>query len=814
MKTKKFLPFVAIGALGAGLSGSLIYKHHTDLEQIRHAYVTTKDQETEAVARTVEESFKALYQGLRTMTLLPGVREIDRYAQSFESNSKQAMQQIYNNTYLNVKLSEVYILPPSLDPDKIDSVTGKSEEPILTFDEFIVGGAAKGEGEQEAKEGEPQLEEVEIHEYQLMKKQLEYLSANFPTNKSFNSLDVPAITGEPVITCDNSEFTKADLDSGNNRSRMGVILTLPIYGFDGQFRGGISGIVRTNVLEKLLPQGTHALVNSTHNYVGVNEPIKELTNATENFKKGQSDSNLIYSKVRKLDVVDRSTWELWAALPDSEFTSMTSVRQADLILRIGIGATLLLTLGLAIAVRSAQQYQGTLEARVQEKTSALQASNRAIKNIMDHVSFGLVICDPLLRIKPGYSAACNAILDEKNSIEGKDLTTLLNLDARNADHFKSVYSQIFDPDFMLGDLSVDYLPTRFHLGAKAIGLTGSVVHDDAGKATGVLFCLADVTNLAKAEEEIERNRTLIKMVCNREAFRQFLTDVQTSFRRLRTELDNPSGKFNNELVRRELHTLKGNCASYGLSYIADKIHELEDCTTLPQNEVDKVEQELVRFLDDNNELLGVTYGQAADFIKSIRLKQVRTILGPIEENFNQLASRLGKSARLHIKGRTVLVPSDLVGVFKVLVHLIRNALDHGMEAPHERGDKPEMGTVTLEVERNDTVMSIRLSDDGKGIRKEKVLNTAISKKLVKADSTKSLKEEEIYGLIFEPGFSTAEAVTDISGRGVGLDAVKKAVEEVDGKIAVNSTEGNGTSFTITIPIESRVVNFEALRKLG
>lgn len=845
MISKKTLPYVGIGALGLGLAGFLTYKHDSDIEQIRHAYVTEKDQETEAAARTVEDSFKAFYQGLRTMTLLPGVREIDRYAQSFEPNSKQAMQQIYNNTYLNVTLSEVYILPPSLDPDKIDPVTGKSEEPILTFDEFIVGGAAKNEGEA-GKQEEPQLEEVEVHEYKLMKKQLEYLSSNFPTNKSFNNLDVPAVSGEPVITCDNSEFTKADLDAGNNRSRMGVILTLPVYGMDGNFRGGISGIVRTNVLEKLLPKGTHALVNSTNNYLGVTNPINEFTKATDSLKKGQADTNLVYSKVRKLNVVDNTTWELWVALPNTEFTSMTSVRQADLIFRIGIGATLLLTLGLAFAVRSAQQYQGTLEARVREKTSALQASNRAIKTIMDHVSFGLVICDPKLRVKPGYSAACNLVLDQQGSMEGLDLTSLLKLNERSADHFKSVYNQIFDPDFMLGDLSVDYLPTRFQLGAKAIGLTGSVVHDDSGKAAGVLFCLADVTSLAKAEEEIERNRSLIKMVCNRESFRQFLQDVQTSFKNLRAELDKPAGKANNELIRRELHTLKGNCATYGLSSLAHGIHELEDHTTIPRAGVDKIEQELVGFLDDNSELLGVSYGQSAeetftvpshlvfateervekalkqeqlrdlfaDFFKSIRLKQVRTILGPIEENFNQLASRLGKSARLQIKGRTVLVPSDLVGVFKVLVHLIRNALDHGMEAPFERGDKPEMGTVTLEVEKNDTTMSIKLSDDGKGIRKEKVLNTAITRKLVKPDAAKTLKDEEIFGLIFEPGFSTAEAVTDISGRGIGLDAVKKAVEEVDGKILVNSSEGRGTTFTITIPIDSRVVNFEAMRKLA
>ena len=193
MKFKQFLPYLAILSIGAGLMAFLFYKRHSDIEQIKHSYIMEKSQETELTAQKVENAFRAFYQGLRTMTQLPGVKGIDRYGKNFQGDSKLAVQQIYNNTYQNVTLSEVYLLPKSIDPEKIDPNTGKPEEPIITFDEFIVGGAAKEEtaGESDASNAPvEELEEVEIFEYRLMKKQLEYLEVmHFESCQSLQSFE-------------------------------------------------------------------------------------------------------------------------------------------------------------------------------------------------------------------------------------------------------------------------------------------------------------------------------------------------------------------------------------------------------------------------------------------------------------------------------------------------------------------------------------------------------------------------------------------------------------------------------------------------
>jgi hypothetical protein len=310
--TWKGLPSLGIASLGLGFWSFLSYKHNSDIDQLKSNYLSEKAHTTESIAKNVEEAFKAFYQGLRTMTLLPGVINIDRYGTNFHLDSKKAMQQIYNNTFLNVTLSEVYLLPKELNPDRIDPNTKKPEEPILTFDEFITSSTIS----EEKVEEKPKLEEVEIFEYRLMAKQLSYLRSQFSNRSSFKDLNVPAVMGEPVITCDNSEFSQADLDSNNDKSRLGFVYTLPVYSDSGEFHGAVSGIVRLNVLEKLIPKGSFALASKGNGYLGVTDPSPAFTSSKKSFEEGRTNSNLIYSQIKKLNVVDSEQWELWAVAPN------------------------------------------------------------------------------------------------------------------------------------------------------------------------------------------------------------------------------------------------------------------------------------------------------------------------------------------------------------------------------------------------------------------------------------------------------------------------------------------------------------------
>jgi two-component system chemotaxis sensor kinase CheA len=142
-----------------------------------------------------------------------------------------------------------------------------------------------------------------------------------------------------------------------------------------------------------------------------------------------------------------------------------------------------------------------------------------------------------------------------------------------------------------------------------------------------------------------------------------------------------------------------------------------------------------------------------------------------------------------------------------LVHIVRNAIDHGLESPEARREagKPETGTVTIEARHEGGEVWIIISDDGRGLSREKILDKARSRGLVHGNGN-DLRDEEVFKLVFEPGFSTAEKVTDISGRGVGMDVVKKNIEKLNGRVGVRSRPGQGSDFTLHIPLTLAIID--------
>jgi two-component system chemotaxis sensor kinase CheA len=142
-----------------------------------------------------------------------------------------------------------------------------------------------------------------------------------------------------------------------------------------------------------------------------------------------------------------------------------------------------------------------------------------------------------------------------------------------------------------------------------------------------------------------------------------------------------------------------------------------------------------------------------------------------------------------------------------LVHLLRNSLDHGLEPPDERlaAGKNEKGTVRLTARHEEGEVWVTIEDDGRGLNKEKILEKAISKGLIEGDGS-DLTDKQINNLIFAPGFSTAAKITDISGRGVGMDVVKKNLEKIKGKIDVYSTPGQGSKIILRIPLTLAIID--------
>ena len=186
---------------------------------------------------------------------------------------------------------------------------------------------------------------------------------------------------------------------------------------------------------------------------------------------------------------------------------------------------------------------------------------------------------------------------------------------------------------------------------------------------------------------------------------------------------------------------------------------------------------------------------------AIRAQPIGSVFSRVPRILRELAATTGKHVRLDVSGEgTELDKTVIEKLGEPLTHLIRNAVDHGIESAEERvaAGKPAEGTVTLSAEHRSGRIHIRIADDGKGIDQKRVLAKAIEKGIVAPDA--QLTREEIDHLIFAPGFSTADQVSNISGRGVGMDVVRQSVKDLGGRITIESEQGKGTAFILTLPL--------------
>lgn len=186
---------------------------------------------------------------------------------------------------------------------------------------------------------------------------------------------------------------------------------------------------------------------------------------------------------------------------------------------------------------------------------------------------------------------------------------------------------------------------------------------------------------------------------------------------------------------------------------------------------------------------------------SIRAQPISSVFSRVPRILRELASSTGKHVRLELVGEgTELDKTVIERLGEPMTHLIRNAVDHGIESAEDRlaAGKNSEGTLTLSAEQRSGRIHIRIADDGKGIDRARVFAKAVEKGLVAADA--QLSDEEIDHLIFAPGFSTAQTISNVSGRGVGMDVVRQNVKDLGGRITIESEAGKGTAFTLTLPL--------------
>ena len=201
-----------------------------------------------------------------------------------------------------------------------------------------------------------------------------------------------------------------------------------------------------------------------------------------------------------------------------------------------------------------------------------------------------------------------------------------------------------------------------------------------------------------------------------------------------------------------------------------------------------------------------------DLTMALRMVPLKSTFQKMARLVRDVARKSGKSVRFTTEGEDTEIDRNMVEVLNdPLVHMMRNAVDHGVESAEARRatGKGEQGTVHLRAYHSAGSVVIQISDDGKGLDRDRILAKGIERGLVEAG--RNLTDAEVFALIFQPGFSTAEKVTDVSGRGVGMDVVKKGIDSVRGRVEVTSQKGKGSVFTIRLPLTMAITDAMLVR---
>lgn len=244
-----------------------------------------------------------------------------------------------------------------------------------------------------------------------------------------------------------------------------------------------------------------------------------------------------------------------------------------------------------------------------------------------------------------------------------------------------------------------------------------------------------------------------------------------------------------------------------LDELFDSVGEL----VIAQNFI--AQNEKIRMIDDESigrtiETLSKITKRIQDRVMSLRMVAIKDTFDKMKRVVRDTSKKTNKEIHLIVQGEETEIDKTMIdSLSDPLIHIIRNAIDHGLEAnAQERIDagKPTEGTVTLKAFHKSGNIVISVSDDGRGINKERVYQKALERGVISGEE--NLTDSQVYSLIMQPGFSTAATISDLSGRGVGLDVVKTSIEKLRGKIEIESKEGEGTTFSMILPLTLAIID--------
>ena len=481
-----------------------------------------------------------------------------------------------------------------------------------------------------------------------------------------------------------------------------------------------------------------------------------------------------------------------------------------------------------------QENSGTVE----NINKALDNKNIKLKNIFNNVEQGFLTFGSDLRIQSEYSLVCEQLFNR--FITGESLSTLLNPKDMNMQNFiDDLFTKIFNSNKYHKKIYISLLPEEVTINNRVINLSYKVVKNEVNEDI-IMVIITDITEKRLLEKLMDEERRTLKMVVktmmNRDDFKELVVTyedfVSQSFKNVKPD--------DYERILRQIHTFKGNFSQFMMINLVPKLDELENKLYEKKDEFnvkDIDNGELNNWLEQDLHILEIFVGK--DFIKegeifyiekeklieienkiqeflslkesrviiplikSLRYKSVKDLLKSYPDYVMQLSERLGKTiSPFSITGDNVMVDTNSYQeVFKGLVHIFRNSVDHGIETEDERLNKgkDQIGNIQCNVVDLKEKFQIIISDDGSGINVYALEQKCIKEGLYTKEELSDFMDKQKLELIYKDGVTTKEEANYISGRGVGLSAVKQYISEIDGTIEIESKKDKGTKLTITLP---------------
>lgn len=468
----------------------------------------------------------------------------------------------------------------------------------------------------------------------------------------------------------------------------------------------------------------------------------------------------------------------------------------------------------------------------------LANKNSKLKNILDNVEQGFFTFKKNLLIHSEYSLICEKLFN--GYISGRTLSAILFPNNSNMQKFMDeLLIKIFEAVPSQRKIYIPLLPEELSINDCVINISYKVVMDEMNEET-IMVIITDITEKRLLEKRMDEERKTLKMVVKSIINRVEFLDLVKEFEEFASQNHDELTENEYDHTLRQIHTFKGNFSQYDMVNLVPKLNVLEDKlyekgTDFSITDIDN--EELLEWLRSDLDTI-ISYA-GSDFmkdgeycyikkdklieiekkiqqtltkqeckvilplIKNLRYKSVKELLKTYPEYTMKLSERLEKAINpIEITGDEILVDTNYYSkMTKSLSHIFRNCIDHGIETEDERLElgKEQMGNITCDVKDAEGSFIITISDDGRGIDINALKEKVVSDGLYTEEEWNKMTIKQKYDLIFEQGITTKEEATFISGRGVGMSAVKECVMELGGTLIVDSAESKGTKFTVTIP---------------